>query len=95
MDRTPFTEAAGSIPARSTIVFIGFWGIPPVVRWAVFEKHLVRAERLIGVILSPNLERLGLFLKRFSGIVIAGMKIKDYFCHVIKLTAGVEAGCKD
>jgi len=31
-------------------------------------------------------------LKRFSGIVIAGMKIKNYFCHVIKLTAGVEAG---
>jgi hypothetical protein len=40
---------------------------------------LVRAERLIGVILSPNLERLGLFLKRFSGIVIAGMKIKSIF----------------
>ena len=49
----------------------------------------------LGFILSPGLQRLGLFLKRFSGIVIAGMKIKDYFCHVIKLTAGVEAGCKD
>ena len=28
----------------------------------------------LGFILSPGLQRLGLFLKRFSGIIIAGLK---------------------